>query len=206
MKFYKMLLALLLATAAMCLGTENTFAAELTMEIADPGVLTTTADINESNQENLDPPYSEELEKLAMEAEENAAYPKDDVMLLAKLISHEAKGQCAEGMAAVAEVVLNRINTPLYPNTVNDVIFQRGQFSHARGIKKEKPSAEMIIIADLVLNYNYKVLNDSTVVNFKNPKKTNGISVNIRKNWGELIYFKCIGDHVFYADKNVAGI
>ena len=59
-------------------------------------------------------------------------------------------------------------------------------------------------MADLVLNYNYRVLNDPAVVNFRNPKKTNGFSANVKKNWGALEYFTCIDDHAFYANRNVS--
>lgn len=155
-------------------------------------------------KEEIPLPDSEELSKLAATVEANSLFSTDDVMLVAKLISHEAKGQSPDGWAAVAEVVLNRINTPLYPNTVHDVIYQRGQFSHSRGIKKENPTTEMILMADLVLNYNYRVLNDPAVVNFRNPKKTNGFSANVKKNWGALEYFTCIDDHAFYANRNVS--
>ena len=50
-----------------------------------------------------------------------------DVALLAALLQCEAGGY--EGMLAVATVVMNRVESPAYPNTLRDVIYQPGQFA-----------------------------------------------------------------------------
>lgn len=49
----------------------------------------------------------------------------NDVYLLACLVWHESRGEPYEGQVAVAEVVLNRCLSPLFPDTIEDVIFQR---------------------------------------------------------------------------------
>ena len=51
-----------------------------------------------------------------------------DMALLAQLVSAEARGESFEGQVAVANVVLNRVRSPLFPNTVREVTFQAGQF------------------------------------------------------------------------------
>lgn len=51
-----------------------------------------------------------------------------DVALLAAIIQCEAGGS-SEGMLAVATVILNRVSSPLFPNSVSGVIYQSGQFS-----------------------------------------------------------------------------
>ncbi|MDB4895859.1 MAG: hypothetical protein JWN15_2121 [Firmicutes bacterium] len=45
-----------------------------------------------------------------------------DLDLFARLVSAEAKGEPANGQAAVASVVLNRVKSPDFPKTVHDVI------------------------------------------------------------------------------------
>lgn len=55
----------------------------------------------------------------------------DDAYLLACLVSMEAQGECYEGKLAVASVVINRLNSPSYPNTISGVIYQSGQFTGA---------------------------------------------------------------------------
>lgn len=55
----------------------------------------------------------------------------EDLQLLAKLVRAEAGNQPLEGKQAVVDVVLNRVDSELFPNTVEEVIFQPGQFSVA---------------------------------------------------------------------------
>lgn len=55
----------------------------------------------------------------------------DDAYLLACLVSMEAQGESYEGKLAVASVVINRLNSSYYPNTISGVIYQSGQFTGA---------------------------------------------------------------------------
>ena len=54
-----------------------------------------------------------------------------DVALLARLISAEARGESYEGQVAVGAVVMNRVRSSAYPNTITEVIYQSGQFGPA---------------------------------------------------------------------------
>ncbi len=49
--------------------------------------------------------------------------------LLARLISAEARGEPYAGQVAVGAVVLNRVRHPSFPNTISGVIYQNGAFS-----------------------------------------------------------------------------
>lgn len=51
---------------------------------------------------------------------------------LALALYHEARGEPEVGRRAVAEVILNRVASPHYPDTVCGVVLQPGQFSHIR--------------------------------------------------------------------------
>ncbi|ACL69926.1 cell wall hydrolase [Halothermothrix orenii] len=53
----------------------------------------------------------------------------EDIELLARVIYAEARGEPYEGQVAVGAVVLNRVESPDFPDTVKEVIFQDGQFS-----------------------------------------------------------------------------
>ncbi|MCD7708758.1 MAG: cell wall hydrolase [Clostridiales bacterium] len=55
----------------------------------------------------------------------------DDETLLAALIQCEAGGESLECMEAVGAVVLNRVRSGSYPNTISGVIYQSGQFGPA---------------------------------------------------------------------------
>ncbi|UWG96955.1 cell wall hydrolase [Dehalobacter sp. DCM] len=54
---------------------------------------------------------------------------EEDIRLLAKIIYAEARGESFEGQVAVGAVVLNRVESSHFPDTIKDVIYQPGQFS-----------------------------------------------------------------------------
>lgn len=56
-------------------------------------------------------------------------YSSQDVALLARLIYGEARGESYTGQVAVAAVVLNRIKSSSFPNTVSGVIYQPYAFT-----------------------------------------------------------------------------
>ena len=58
-----------------------------------------------------------------------ASTSSNDVNLLARLISAEARGEPYVGQVAVGAVVLNRMEHPSFPNTMSGVIYQKGAFS-----------------------------------------------------------------------------
>lgn len=58
----------------------------------------------------------------------------DEIETLARLVYLEARGESFEGQQAVAEVVLNRVLSPSFPDNVYDVIYQVGQFAPAGNI------------------------------------------------------------------------
>lgn len=59
----------------------------------------------------------------------------DDVTLLAALIQCEAGSEPYEGQLAVGAVVVNRMRSGRFPNTVPEVIYQKGQFRPAGDAK-----------------------------------------------------------------------
>lgn len=63
------------------------------------------------------------------EVEKTKALGASDEVLLAALIQCEAGGDIYEGKVAVGAVVMNRVKSPAYPNTIKDVIFASGQFT-----------------------------------------------------------------------------
>lgn len=56
------------------------------------------------------------------------SFSRSDLELLASLVHAEASGEPYQGKVAVAAVVLNRIDSPLFPNTLRGVIYQPYQF------------------------------------------------------------------------------
>jgi len=77
----------------------------------------------------------QEKERIKKETEvqyrDESEYSQADLKLLACLVHAEAGNQSYEGKLAVANIVLNRVKSSKYPDTIKDVIYQPGQFSVA---------------------------------------------------------------------------
>lgn len=59
---------------------------------------------------------------------------QDDLYLLANVMYYEVgcfadDEQGEEILKLAGSVVINRVNSPLYPNTIHDVIYQKGQYA-----------------------------------------------------------------------------
>jgi len=64
-----------------------------------------------------------------LKADLNYNISRDEIILLARIIHGEARGEDFKGKVAVGSVILNRIKSNRFPNTIRDVILQKGQFS-----------------------------------------------------------------------------
>jgi len=81
------------------------------------------------------------------------AYVSSDHRLLAKCVYAEARGEPYKGQVAVAAVVLNRVASSSFPNTVSGVIYQSGAFSCVdNGSINNTPDASCIRAALDALN------------------------------------------------------
>ena len=69
------------------------------------------------------------LSALGVNVSETSQSASGDVELLARLISAEARGEPYTGQVAVGAVVLNRVESPSFPNTMSGVIYQSGAFT-----------------------------------------------------------------------------
>ena len=122
-------------------------------------------------------------------------YREDEVFWLARIIHAESAGEPLLGQIAVGDVVLNRVRSSLYPNTIYSVIFDRNygvQFSPIlNGTIYNTPSFDSTVAAKLCLE-GYSVTNDALF--FMNPRiaTSNWISKN-------RPYLFTIGNHDFYA-------
>lgn len=80
----------------------------------------------------------------------------DDLYWLSHIISAESRGESMEGKIAVGNVVLNRVASPDFPNTIYGVIFDSrwgGQFEPVRnGTIYDEPTAESVQAAAACLS------------------------------------------------------
>ena len=114
-------------------------------------------------------------------------FEENDRYLLANLIYCEAGGEPYEGQVAVGAVVINRLLSAKYPDTITGVIYQRGQFSPAGSgrlaiaLAQNKATSSCYQAADEAMR---GVTNVGTCVYFRTPIE--GLT-GIR-----------IGGHIFY--------
>ncbi|QBS36833.1 cell wall hydrolase [Thermaerobacter sp. FW80] len=75
-------------------------------------------------------------------AADRVAVRLDELQLLARIVQIEAGGEPYEGKVAVAAVILNRVRSPRFPDSVRAVIYQPGQFpTAAERIPQIRPSS-----------------------------------------------------------------
>jgi spore germination cell wall hydrolase CwlJ-like protein len=73
---------------------------------------------------------------------EDKKYTKSELRLLSSIIYCEAGGESYNGKLAVGIVVMNRVRSYKYPDTVKEVIYQKYQFSPVRNGTLKKALAE----------------------------------------------------------------
>jgi len=66
----------------------------------------------------------------------------NDIYLLSRIISAEARGEPFVGQVAVGAVIMNRIDHPSFPNTLAGVIYQPGAFSAINDGQFDQPIAD----------------------------------------------------------------
>ena len=66
---------------------------------------------------------------ISLSSSGSSGYSNADEYLLARCVYAEARGEPYTGQVAVAAVVLNRVRSAAFPNTISGVIYQSGAFS-----------------------------------------------------------------------------
>lgn len=94
----------------------------------------------EAPKKVLAPPTPEVKSVVKQEVKTSLTANEKD--LLARLVRAEATGEPYAGKVAVATVVLNRVDSNLFPDTVTAVIYQRGQFSPITNGSINRPADE----------------------------------------------------------------
>lgn len=123
------------------------------------------------------------------------SYSENDLYWLARIIEAEAGGESYYGKLAVGTVIMNRVKSKSFPNTVYGVIFDRRygiQFIPAyNGMIYRTPSQASVSAAKEVL-LGYRV--PGNIQYFLNPALASD-------RWfrNNLTYVTRIGNHVFYA-------
>jgi len=122
-------------------------------------------------------------------------YAEDAVYWLSRIISAESRGESLLGQIAVGSVVMNRVKSSLYPNTIWGVIFDRKygvQFSPILdGSIYSAPTASAVVAAKICLE-GFNVNNSALFFLYPRHSTSSWIPNN-------RTYLFSIGKHDFYA-------
>lgn len=78
---------------------------------------------NANKQQNNTPAKARKQDAVA--ANMPGGFSNNDIRLLAQAVYGEARGEPYEGQVAIAAVILNRLNSPLFPNSVAGLFLSR---------------------------------------------------------------------------------
>ena len=147
---------------------------------------------------NLDVNYDAEAQAVLLTHSETSgaylqpgdSYYNDDTLFwLSRIIYAESGNQILDGKIAVGNVVMNRVNSPLFPDNIYDVLNQKNQFSPASTLSQRTPNSESELAAKLVMDGAQVV---PTALFFARA----GLSCYASRN---RPYVTTIGAHAFYA-------
>jgi len=126
---------------------------------------------------------------LSTGSQSSSGYSDEDVNLLAKVISAEARGESYEGQVAVGAVILNRVAHPSFPDTISGVVYQNGAFSCVNDSNWYQPVAQSSKRAaqDALNGWDPS----GGAVYYYNPAKTSNQWIRTRT------VIKVIGNHYF---------
>lgn len=122
-------------------------------------------------------------------------YDEEEVYWLSKIIHAEAQGEPFEGKLAVGNVILNRVESTQFPDTVYGVIFDNDhgvQFTPTvNGAIEQDAGAESILAAKLCLD---DAVLDENILYFLNEEIASSLWVP-----ENCEFVMAIGEHTFYA-------
>ena len=116
-------------------------------------------------------------------------YNEDTLFWLSRIIYAESGNQILDGKIAVGNVVMNRVESPQFPNNIYDVLNQKNQFSPASSLSKKTPNSQSELAAKLVMD-------GAQVVPSALFFARAGMSCYASRN---RTYVTTIGAHAFYA-------
>lgn len=130
----------------------------------------------------------------AVRSGRSRSYDTEDLYWLSRVISAESRGESLEGQIAVGNVVLNRVASGQFPNTVKEVVFDRKygvQFEPvSNGTIYDQPTDSAVLAAKLCLEGAAPV-GDSLY--FYAPALSAGTWISTSR-----AYYGTIGCHKFY--------
>jgi len=120
-------------------------------------------------------------------------------MKLAEAVTYEARSEPLEGRRLVAQVIMNRVHHKSWPNTVEDVIHQRKQFSYLQDKHKQRTPTQKDWTEARATAYN--VLHG--LVPDESQGATHYTEKNVQRSWMKnLELIGVVGQHKFFRGAN----
>ncbi len=124
-------------------GSSGNRVAQIQQRLKDLGYYTDNVDgifgsntyyavVNFQSSNGLNPDGIVGNETLARLGISTSAVSEDDLYILASVINGEGRGEPYTGQVAIGAVVLNRVASSQFPNTVAEVVYQSGAFDSVR--------------------------------------------------------------------------
>ena len=131
---------------------------------------------------------AEEAATESVDTAASAMLGNADYVALCKIVQAEAGSEPVQGKIAVANVIMNRINNPSFPSTVEDVIRQPGQFGPVRNgsYALAVPSVETMDAVNAALS---GIDYSGGALYFKRSSSS---------KWGSRNIVNRVGNHAFY--------
>ena len=114
-----------------------------------------------------------------------------DLYLLAAIVYAESGAECYDAQLAVANVVMNRLRSSVYPNTLSEVIYQPYQFTacktrnFANALKTGGSATALRAAQEAMAGVN----NVGDCIGFKFPNAVNRSKVKYCVQYGKILFF-----------------
>lgn len=135
-----------------------------------------------NNQEALGEYYINLRNKHIEKYHDGLKYSYEELWLLSKIIEAEAGMNWLDDYIrmCVGEVILNRVESPEFPNTIYEVIYQEGQYHHVKYdmFDDVTPTEKSIKVAQRLLNGD-RLINNKSVVFQANFPQGSGVHESI---------------------------
>ena len=121
---------------------------------------------------------------------EGYCYSDEDLYLLARVIDAEASDICTdEHKMCTGQVILNRMNSNKYPNTLREVVYDKGQYASVENDRlKEEITKESLDVARRLLN-GEKILPDDVVYQAEFPQGKETVKTIYNKYLDNTTYY-----------------
>jgi spore germination cell wall hydrolase CwlJ-like protein len=151
---------------------------------------TTVSALKEMNGLSADRIYVGQVLRTTTNPGVTSSLSEKEIYLMAKMIYAEARGESYTGQVAVGAVIMNRIKSDLFPNTLTEILYQKSQFTAITDGQFDALSPDSTAIAAA---YDAANGTDPTYGSlfYWNPQKANNAFLNAKT------ILVTIGNHVF---------